>query len=80
MQKLKESDLDRVNLETLQSLTGKDRENFIAGLRNMGITNPEGKADLRAAFKRYNPNATDRELDIMVSGKTPQDTEPEWII
>jgi len=79
MQKLKESDTDRVNLETMQSLTGKPRENFERGLRNLGMTNPAGKADLRAAFKRLKPDASDRELAIMVLGEPPQDTELPWI-
>lgn len=80
MQKLKESDVDRVNLETMQNLRGEDRANFERCLRNLGMTNPGGKADLRAAFKQFRPDATDRELDIMVSGEAPQDSKPEWII
>jgi len=80
MQKLKESDTDRVNLEIMAGLSGKDRENYIAGLRKLGISNPVDKADLRAAFKRYLPDATDRELDIMVLSEPPQDTKPAWII
>ena len=78
--KVMESNRDRVNLETLQNLTGKDRENFERGLRNLGMTNPADKADLRTAFKRYKPNATDRELDIMASGEAPEDSKPEWIV
>lgn len=78
--KVMESGIDRVNLEIMQNLTGQDRENFERGLRNMGMTNPVAKADLRASFKRFKPNATDRELDIMVSGEAPQDSKPEWII
>lgn len=76
---LKESSIDKVNLDTMQGLTGKDRENYIAGLRKLGISNPIDKADLRAAFKRLKPYASDAELDIMTTGEVPPDTEPEWI-
>ena len=78
--KVTESGIERVNLEIMQNLTEKDKEDFIAGLRDLGMTNPVDKADLRAAFKRLTPNATDRELDIMVAGETPGDTKREWIV
>jgi hypothetical protein len=39
----------------------------------------EANEGLKAAFKRLRPDATERELDVMVSGKAPQDDKPEWI-
>lgn len=76
---LKESNIDKLNLEALQGLTGQEREDYIAGLRKLGMTNPQDKADLRAAFKRYKPDATDKELDIMTTGEVPPDPKPAWI-
>lgn len=71
--------LDNLNAEILAGLTGKERENFEKGLRKLGMANPANRDALRAAFRRLNPNATERDLDIMVSGKAPQDNKQEWI-
>lgn len=39
---------------------------------------PDDKAALKTSFKRLKPTATDKELDIMVSGKLPIEPHPEW--
>jgi len=69
---------DKVNAEILAKLDGQERADFERGLRNIGMDNPADKAALRAAFKRFRPDATDQELDIMVSGKAPKPDKPEW--
>ncbi len=70
--------LDKLNAEVLAGLTGKERENFEKGLRKLDMANPANRDALRVAFKRLKPDATERELDIMVSGKAPQDNKQEW--
>jgi len=73
--KAKESSMDRVNLEIMQNLTGEEKENFKRGLHNLGIPDPEDKAALRDAFKRVNPNASEKQLDILVTGKVPPENK-----
>ena len=67
--------LDRVNTEILAKLDGQAKEDFNAGLHNLGMDDPEAKAALRNSFKRLKPNATERELDIMVTGKAPPENK-----
>jgi len=78
-QKIKtmESGRDRVNLEIMQNLTGEKKENFKQGLHLLGFPDPESRAALRDAFKRANPNATEKQLDIMVTGKASPEKR-EW--
>ena len=66
---------DRVNAEIMQNLTGEEKETFKRGLQSIGIPDPESRAALRASFKRANPNASERELDIMVTGKAPPENK-----
>jgi hypothetical protein len=63
----------KLTAEHLAGLTGQDREDYLRGLQKVGLPNPEARMALIAAFKRLRPDATERELDIMVSGKAPRD-------
>lgn len=67
-----------IDAQILKGLSGKKKEDFKAGLRNMGLPDQETRSALRTSFKRLCPNATEQELDIMVSGEAPQDNKPEW--
>jgi len=67
--------LDNVNLEILAKLDGQAKEDFRAGLHNLAMADPETKAALRGAFNRLRPNASERELDIMVTGKAPPENK-----
>ena len=64
-----------INAEIMQNLKGEEREDFKRGLHSFGIPDPESRAALRDAFKRLNPNATERECDIMVNGKAPPENK-----
>jgi hypothetical protein len=64
-----------INAEILASLSGKEKEDFKRGLQLLGIPDPESRAALRDAFKRANPNASEKELDIMVNGKAPPENK-----
>jgi hypothetical protein len=67
--------MESFHLKVLQGLSGQAREDFKAGLRNLGYADPEVKAALTESFKRLHPNATERELDIMVTGKVPPENK-----
>ena len=75
---LREARIEDLNREILAGLSGKEKEDFERGLHNMGMTNPDDRDALRAAFKRLRPDATERELDIMVSGKASQEGKSGW--
>lgn len=59
---------DKLNLDILNKLPDREKAAFRRGLEKLGFSDPVSRAELRAAFKRYKPSATDRELDIMVNG------------
>lgn len=65
-------------LKMMAGLSGEEKENFKRGLYNLGIPDPEDRAALRDAFKRGNPNASEKQLDIMVNGKTPPENRG-WV-
>lgn len=76
--KVMESSRDRINLEIMQHLTGQEKEDFRQGLRLAGMPDPESRAALRDSFKRANPNALEKDLDIMVNGKAPPENKG-WV-
>lgn len=63
---LRESKLEDVNAEILASLTGKEREAFKRGLRNVGQPDPE-RATLKQSFKRL--GMSDQEAEIAAKGR-----------
>lgn len=70
--------VEEVNSRILQGLSRKERVNFEAGLKALNMANPADRVALRESFKRLCPDATERELDIMVSGEVPPDKQG-WI-
>jgi len=54
---------EKVNEEILKKLQGQDKKEFKQGLRSLDLPDPE----LKAAFKRLCPDASEREIDIMVN-------------
>jgi len=54
-----------VNEEILSKLEGQDKKAFEQGLKDLKLPG----SDLRAAFKRLRPDATEKELDIMINKK-----------
>lgn len=67
------NNLDELNAEILGKLDGQAKADFKAGLRKLGMVDLEDRAALRDAFKRANPNASEKQLDIMVDGKAPRE-------
>lgn len=68
-----------IDAEVMAGLSGEERANFKKGLASLGMVDPEDRAALRASFKRSRPDASERELDILVTGQVPKDNKREWI-
>jgi len=71
-------ELNKLHHKLMESMSEKERADFEAGLKALNMANPADRAALRESFKRLRPDATERELDIMVSGEAPPDN-PEWL-
>ncbi len=70
--------LDEVNSKILEGLSGKEKQDFEAGLRNLNMASPTDRIALREAVKRLRPDFSESQLDIMVSGEAPPDKQ-EWL-
>ncbi len=63
--------VDELHVGILGGLSGKAKEDFEAGLRDLNMANPADREALRESFKRSNPDWTEVQLDTAVDGRFP---------
>lgn len=62
--------LEDINSEILGGLSGKAKEDFEAGLKALGMANPNDRAALRKSIKRLNPEFTPEQIETFVTGRS----------
>jgi hypothetical protein len=78
MKEVKMEKIEEVHLRMMEGMTEEEKRDFAAGLNYMGISNPVDRVALREAWKRLRPDASEEELEILVTGKAPQENK-EWL-
>jgi len=61
--------LEEVNSKILEGLTGKEKQDFEAGLRNLNMANPADRVALRESIKRMRPDFSEAQIDIFIAGR-----------
>lgn len=62
--------LNEVNAEILKGLSGKEKEDFEAGLKALNMAKPADREALRESIRRARPDFTEAQIDIFVEGET----------
>ena len=66
--------IDELNAKILKGLSGKEKEDFLAGLALLNMDNPTDRVALREAIKRLRPDFTPEQIEIFVEGRVKPDT------
>lgn len=67
--------LEEVNRRILGRLSGKEKEDFEAGLKVLNMDNPSDREALRESARRAFPDYTEAQLDIFVAGEVKPTSE-----
>ena len=71
--------LDKLHIKLMETMSGKEREDFLKGLKALNLDNPEDRIALRESIKRLHPEYTTEQLDIFVNPEaSPKNTD--WIV
>ncbi|HUU63187.1 MAG TPA: hypothetical protein VMX96_04615 [Dehalococcoidia bacterium] len=70
--------IDEINSKILEGLSGKEKEYFLAGLRNLNMSNPADREALRESIRKARPDFTPEQVEIFVTGEAPPDKQ-EWL-
>ena len=71
--------LDELHHKLMESMSGKERADFEAGLKALNMANPSDRAALRESIKRLRPDWTEAQLDTFVNPEaSPENTD--WIV
>ena len=71
--------LDKLHHKLMETMNGKEREDFEAGLKLLDMDSPTDREALRESIKRYRPEWTEAQLDIFVNPEaSPRNTD--WLI
>lgn len=68
-------ELDKLHSRILESLSGKEREDFLAGLEALDMDNPADREALRESIRRARPDFTEKQIDIFVEGRVKPEGE-----
>lgn len=60
---------DKVNAKIMAGLSGKEEEDFRAGLRGCGIVDPEARAALEVAARKAHPEYSEAQVQVFVKGR-----------
>lgn len=61
--------LEELNMKVMEGLSGQARENFIAGLESLNMTNPEDRKALRESITKLRPDFTEEQIEIFIEGR-----------
>lgn len=71
--------LNELHHKLMESMSGKEREDFEKGLKALDMDSPTDREALRESIKRYRPDWTDAQLDTFVNPEaSPKNTD--WIV
>ena len=71
--------LSELHHKLMESMSGKEREDFEKGLKALDLDSPTDREALRESIKRYRPDWTEAQLDIFVNPEaSPKNTD--WIV
>ena len=61
--------LEELNAKILEGLSGKEKQDFEAGLKALNMANPADRAALRESIKRLRPDFSEAQIDDFVRGR-----------
>ena len=61
--------LDELHHKLMESMSEKEKESFLEGLKALNIANPDDRAALRESIKRARPDFTEAQIDIFIAGR-----------
>ena len=60
---------DELYTRLLKGKTGQEREDLLAGMKALNISNPEDRQALRESVRRAHPDWTDRQVEVFLEGR-----------
>ncbi len=71
--------LDELNAKILEGLSGKEKEDFLTGLKALNMANPADRIALRESVKRLCPDFSEDQIDIFVAGEVKSEAN-DWMV